>query len=82
MSTFWVVVDDTDPRINYTGSWSLMTGDGLVTSRDTLNSISIAGDVFNNTVHNPASNQEETPSFTFNFNGTIPDSSNRKNILI
>ncbi|THU90496.1 hypothetical protein K435DRAFT_864238 [Dendrothele bispora CBS 962.96] len=64
MGTVWRVVDDTDDRIEYSNGTTLTFGNvqqenfGL-----TLNTASLNGDVFNNTVH-------VATSFKFRFNGT------------
>ncbi|THU85254.1 hypothetical protein K435DRAFT_797705 [Dendrothele bispora CBS 962.96] len=62
MATVWIVVDDTDPRIEYFGSW------GEISNSHQRNKISHSGVIYNDTLH-LATN--ETPSgFAFRFNGT------------
>ncbi|THU97660.1 hypothetical protein K435DRAFT_965382 [Dendrothele bispora CBS 962.96] len=69
MSTVWEMVDDTDPRIIYTGDWHEGTGNDIIHEADEepLNSLSYSGDVYNNTFHATSKNGT---TVTFNFNGT------------
>lgn len=59
MDTVWFMVDDTDPRLNYTGSWNALS------FNDTAPGIqSVSGPMFNRTLHYAEGNM--TVSFKFN----------------
>ncbi|KIK62832.1 hypothetical protein GYMLUDRAFT_242468 [Collybiopsis luxurians FD-317 M1] len=58
MSTVWFMVDDTDPRLNYSGSWSFVNASGRI-----VDNINESGPVFNNTLHSTTANG--TVSFRF-----------------
>ncbi|KAE9404718.1 hypothetical protein BT96DRAFT_404139 [Gymnopus androsaceus JB14] len=61
MSTVWFMVDDTDPRFNYTGTWSdLSFAEGSPVSQ------SITGPGYNNTWHYTTDNA----TVNFRFNGS------------
>ncbi|KAF9064743.1 hypothetical protein BDP27DRAFT_1366958 [Rhodocollybia butyracea] len=70
MSTVWFVVDDTDPRLNYSGSWSLVSNTG--TSGDSadndedIDEMSMTGPAYNSTLHHTTGNG----SISFRFNGS------------
>ncbi|THU87326.1 hypothetical protein K435DRAFT_804426 [Dendrothele bispora CBS 962.96] len=67
MSTVWLMVDDTDPRLSYQGAWTPMTLN--TTQADKYQHLSNGllpnGPVFNNTLHETRSNA----SVSFRFNG-------------
>ncbi|THU76721.1 hypothetical protein K435DRAFT_878804 [Dendrothele bispora CBS 962.96] len=69
MSTVWEMVDDTDPRIIYTGDWHEGKGDDIIHEADEepLNFLSYSGNVYNNTFHATSKNRT---TVTFSFNGT------------
>ncbi|KAJ3745100.1 hypothetical protein DFH05DRAFT_1557274 [Lentinula detonsa] len=63
MSTTWFMVDDTDPRLNYIGSWSSLNIGNFTEGLD-LDESSRTGPVYNNTLHYTTGN--DTVSFRFN----------------
>ncbi|KAJ3982656.1 hypothetical protein F5890DRAFT_1567129 [Lentinula detonsa] len=63
MSTIWFMVDDTDPRLNYIGSWSSLNIGNFTEGLD-LDESSRTGPVYNNTLHYTTGN--DTVSFRFN----------------
>lgn len=64
MSTVWFMVDDTDPRLNYSGNWTLVPS--VTTNEDSFDG-SPTGSVYNSTLHSPMGNV----TATFRFNGTL-----------
>ncbi|KAF5364488.1 hypothetical protein D9758_010648 [Tetrapyrgos nigripes] len=62
MSTVKIIVDDSDPRIQYSGSWTITSGN--INQR---NQQSRTGAVYNNTLHSSTKNGT---SLSFRFNGT------------
>jgi hypothetical protein len=72
MTTVSIMVDDTDPRIEYSGSWTRSSGN--IHQR---NNQSRTGAVYNNTLHSSTKNGT---SFSFQFNGEWIQS--WKNILL
>ncbi|KAF9063460.1 hypothetical protein BDP27DRAFT_1405788 [Rhodocollybia butyracea] len=71
MSTVWFMVDDADPRFNYSaGSWTPLTLNATQLAKsngpDAATGLLPNGPVFNNTLHETRDNA----SFTFRFNGS------------
>lgn len=68
MSTVWFMVDDTDPRLNYTGSWTPLTLNATQVERSNNPVGGLpSGPVYNNTLHEARGNV----SVSFRFNGTF-----------
>ncbi|KAF5388960.1 hypothetical protein D9757_005020 [Collybiopsis confluens] len=65
MSTVWFMVDDTDPRLNYTGSWSFIS-DTNNSSANSFDQSSKNGPAFNSTLHSTKHNV----TISFRFNGS------------
>ncbi|KAE9399888.1 hypothetical protein BT96DRAFT_675606 [Gymnopus androsaceus JB14] len=66
MSTVWFMVDDTDPRIDYSGSWYFNTTVADALGRNDYDLLSVTGPAFNSTVHTTTGNA----SLAFRFNGS------------
>ncbi|KAF5356695.1 hypothetical protein D9758_013735 [Tetrapyrgos nigripes] len=68
-SLVWNLVDDSDPRINYSrGKWTTASGDTIPAAyTNSLDTSSTAGDVFNNTLH---ASKGVGSEFSFRYNGT------------
>ncbi|KAE9397722.1 hypothetical protein BT96DRAFT_921287 [Gymnopus androsaceus JB14] len=64
MSTVWFMVDDTDPRLNYSGLWSFVPDTSNVTDYD--GGPNFTGPVYNNTLHSTTDNA----TISFRFNGS------------
>ncbi|KAF5388940.1 hypothetical protein D9757_005021 [Collybiopsis confluens] len=65
MSTVWFMVDDTDPRLNYTGSWSFISNISAA-SNSFDQASTVTGPAFNSTLHSTQSNV----TINFRFNGS------------
>ncbi|KAJ3827364.1 hypothetical protein F5880DRAFT_1241440 [Lentinula raphanica] len=65
MSTVWFMVDDTDPRFNYSGSWSAVSTGNFIDGYD-FDEMSETGPVYNQTLHYTTGNV----SVSFRFNGS------------
>ncbi|KIK62795.1 hypothetical protein GYMLUDRAFT_72528 [Collybiopsis luxurians FD-317 M1] len=63
MSTVWFMVDDTDPRLSYSGSWSFIPNTNNF-SANSFDQSSRTGPAFNSTLHSTTGNV--TVSFRFN----------------
>ncbi|KAF5340436.1 hypothetical protein D9758_013565 [Tetrapyrgos nigripes] len=65
----FLIVDDTDPRLNYTGKWEQTSGSAIQDDGSTLNDLTYTwlGKIWNDTVHETKSNGSMV---TFSFNGT------------
>ncbi|KIK62839.1 hypothetical protein GYMLUDRAFT_260063 [Collybiopsis luxurians FD-317 M1] len=61
MSTVWYMVDDTDPRLEYSGSWSFVSN-----TQNSFDQSSRSGPAFNSTLHSTSGNV----TASFRFNGT------------
>ncbi|KAF9063864.1 hypothetical protein BDP27DRAFT_1451032 [Rhodocollybia butyracea] len=70
MSTVWFVVDDTDPRLSYSGSWSFVSNTGTsgnpVDNDEDIDEMSMTGPAFNRTLHHTTGNG----TISFRFNGS------------
>ncbi|KIK66328.1 hypothetical protein GYMLUDRAFT_70013 [Collybiopsis luxurians FD-317 M1] len=65
MSTVWFMVDDTDPRLNYSGSWSFIPNTNNF-SGNSFDQTSLTGPAFNSTLHRTTGNV----TISFRFNGS------------
>ncbi|KIK62841.1 hypothetical protein GYMLUDRAFT_242475 [Collybiopsis luxurians FD-317 M1] len=65
MSTVWFMVDDTDPRLVYSGSWTFVPDTSDVSGTN-FDSLSFSGPAFNSTLHSTTGNV----SISFRFNGS------------
>ncbi|KIK50471.1 hypothetical protein GYMLUDRAFT_252970 [Collybiopsis luxurians FD-317 M1] len=63
MSTVWFMVDATDPRLNYSGSWTPITNTNNI-SANSFDQSSFTGPAFNSTLH--ATKENATISLRFN----------------
>ncbi|KAJ3866777.1 hypothetical protein EV359DRAFT_79251 [Lentinula novae-zelandiae] len=68
MPTVWFMVDDTDPRLTYSGSWTAVNNTGSFTNEpgSDFDEESRTGSVYNNTLHYTTGNV----TISFRFNGS------------
>ncbi|KAF8830938.1 hypothetical protein HHX47_DHR1000167 [Lentinula edodes] len=68
MPTVWFMVDDTDPRLKYSGSWTAVNNTGSFTNQpgSDFDEEGRTGSVYNNTLHYTTGNV----TISFRFNGS------------